>query len=43
MNLPEVQVALLNEWVYHTVHDWHQNQDQNRVDSLVGGGNKQAS
>lgn len=41
MNLPEVQVALLNQRVYQTVHDRHQNQDQDRVDSLVEEKNKQ--
>lgn len=37
INLPEVQSALVNQRIYHKVHDWHQNQDQDRVDSLVGG------
>lgn len=35
-NLREVQLALGNQRVEQTVHNWHQNQDQNRVDSLVG-------
>lgn len=28
--------ALGNQRVDQTVHDWHQNQDQDRIDSLVG-------
>lgn len=36
-NSREVYVALLDQWVDDIVHDGHQNQDQNGVDSLVGG------
>lgn len=28
--------ALGNQRVDQSVHDWHQNQDQDRIDSLVG-------
>lgn len=34
-DLREVQFTLVNQWVYNAVHDWHQNQDQDGVDSLV--------
>lgn len=34
----EVELALADQRVDDSVHDWHQNQDQNRVDCLVGGG-----
>lgn len=36
INVPEVQPAHFNQWIHHKVHDWHQNQDQDGVDSLVG-------
>lgn len=36
-NSREVALALVDQRVDDNVHDWHQNQDQNRVDRLVGG------
>ncbi len=36
INSPEVELALCDQRVDQTVHDWHQNEDQDGVDSLVG-------